>query len=108
MKSISQLSIDEIALKLSESRGWNPSDIDFLSSLDKNDYYTWMKGNPDNLVGKVRSGLLIFRNLTASNQVEQDLYEKITNSVIDALKEVGKENELNRLRVERIYSINVD
>jgi len=47
--------------------GWNTEDIEFLNSLSKDDYLKWMKGNPENIVIKIRAGLLTFQNIRTSN-----------------------------------------
>ncbi|MGY4877364.1 P-loop NTPase fold protein [Vreelandella aquamarina] len=96
-------SIDEIALKIALERAWNPEDIDYLASLDSHDYKAWMKSSPDDLVTKVRSGLLTFRNMRSSSNEEQ--YQKVSEAVITALKEIASENEFNRRRIKYIYQV---
>lgn len=99
------LNIDDVAEKLAFSNGWNPEDIDFLSSLEADDFYVWMKGNPDKLTKKVRSGLFTFRNLGSSNPADKEMYEKITSNVIEALRKISGENTLNQKRIKNIYGV---
>ena len=96
--------LDDVSKKIAVNRGWNPEDIVFLNSLTKDDYLKWMRGNPEDMVTKVRGGLLTFRNLQSSGD-DQHKYENIANNVIFALKEIASENELNKYRVRAIYEI---
>lgn len=96
--------LDDITQKIAVSRGWNSEDIEFLNALTKDDYLQWMKGNPDDIVTKVRGGLLTFRNLHSSSN-DQHKYENIANNVVAALKEIATENKLNKYRVRAIYGI---
>lgn len=103
-KSSMNYNLDDVSMKISVNSGWNPEDIDFLCSLSKDDYVNWMKSNPDDLVTKVRGGLLTFRNLQSSGN-DQDKYSKISQNTIDALKEIASENEFNKRRVQLIYEV---
>lgn len=96
--------LDDVSTKIAVNNGWNPEDIEFLNSLSKDDYIRWMKGNPDDLVTKVRGGLLTFRNLRSSGG-DQDKYTNISENVISALKEIASESELNKYRVRSIYEV---
>ncbi len=96
--------LDDVSLKIAVNNGWNPEDIEFLNSLTKDDFVNWMKGNPEDLVTKVRGGLLTFRNLQSSGS-DQDKYKSISDNVISALKEIASENELNKYRVRAIYGV---
>ena len=96
--------LDDVSMKIAVNSGWNPEDIEFLNSLTKDDYVEWMKGNPEDLVTKVRGGLLTFRNLRSSGY-DQDKYSNITENIVGALKEIASENEFNKRRVQLIYEI---
>lgn len=96
--------LDDVSLKIAVNNGWNPEDIEFLNSLTKDDFVNWMKGNPEDLVTKVRGGLLTFRNLQSSG-ADQDKYKSISDNVISALKDIASENELNKYRVRAIYGV---
>lgn len=96
--------LDDVSLKIAVNNGWNSEDIEFLNSLTKDDFVNWMKGNPEDLVTKVRSGLLTFRNLQSSGS-DQNKYKSISDNVISALKDIASENELNKYRVRAIYGV---
>jgi hypothetical protein len=102
---VKKLNIDEVAERIAVNKGWNPEDINFLSSLDKADFYTWIKSNPDKLTKKVRSGLLIFKKMGTSDPSDKKKFEKITSNVIAALKDISGENVLNQKRIKNIYSV---
>lgn len=96
--------LDDVSLKIAVNSGWNPEDIEFLNSLTKDDYVNWMKSNPEDLVTKVRGGLLTFRNIQSMGS-DQGKYNNISDNVISALKEIASENELNKYRVRAIYGV---
>jgi len=99
------LNLDEVSERIAVNNGWASEDIDFLASLSKNDFYTWMKSNPNKLTKKVRGGLLTFRNLATSNENDGERYKKIVSNVIDALKDISNESPLNKKRVKYIYEV---
>lgn len=102
------LNIDDLSLKIARNRSWNPIDIDYLNSLSVVDYYNWMKGDPSELLTKLRSGLLTFRGLGAQNSSDQEKYSNISNNVTSALKMIASENEFNRKRVRDLYRIETE
>lgn len=102
------LNLDDVAYKLATQNGWNPDDIEFLQSLSVDNYYHWMKGNPDNMLTKIRGGLLIFRGMQASDDEQSKKYTEITENVTSALKKVASENVFNRNRVKLMYEIDLD
>ena len=104
-EEVKSFNIDDVAEKIAVHRGWNPEDIDFLSSLDKEDFHAWMKGNPEKLTKKVRNGLLAFRNLRITNHADKEKIDKITSNVIGALKDIAGENIFNQKRIKNIYSV---
>lgn len=104
-KESTNLNIDDVAEKIAVHRGWNPEDIDFLSSLDKDDFHAWMKETPDKLTKKIRSGLLTFKDLGTSNQSDKEKFDKISSNVIAALKDISGENTLNQKRIKNIYGV---
>jgi len=99
------LNLDEVSEKIAVNKGWASEDTDFLASLNKNDFYTWMKSNPSKLTKKIRGGLLTFKNLNTSNENDRAKYQKITTNVIDALKDISNESSLNKKRVKYIYGV---
>jgi len=102
------MTIDEVALKIAVNSGWNPEDIEFLGSMSADDYFKWMIGATDDIVKKIRGGLLTFRNLQASNEEDRIKYGRITKNVVEALKRVAATNDLNRKRVKYIYEVDIE
>lgn len=103
-KNNQKYNIDDIAIKIAINHSWNPEDIDFLTSLTEHDYITWMKSNPEDMVTKIRSGLLLFRNMSSSGD-DQLKYSNIANNVVSALRKIASENVFNRYRIKSIYEV---
>lgn len=101
------MNVDEVALKISINSGWNPEDIEFLSSLSADDYFNWMMNAPVDMVTKIRGGLLTFRNLQTSSKDDEIKFGGITANVIEALKKIAAINEFNRKRIKYIYEVEV-
>ncbi|MCG8635783.1 MAG: hypothetical protein MI863_18245 [Desulfobacterales bacterium] len=100
------LNIDNVSMFIANNRGWNSEHIDFLSTLSKDNYRDWMKSSPDDLSTKVRSGLLLFRDMSAAaNESDTAKFKSIAENVIGALKEIASENQFNQERVKSIYDI---
>ncbi len=96
--------LDDISKKIAVNSSWNQEDVEFLNSLTKEDYLDWMRGDPEDIVTKIRGGLFMFRTIK-SNGHEQQKYKNIYDNVISALKEIASENELNKYRVRLIYEV---
>ncbi|MGB5159190.1 MAG: P-loop NTPase fold protein [Desulfobacterales bacterium] len=97
--------IDDVSMKIAGTRGWNPEDVDFLSSLSKDDFKKWMKSSPEDLYTKIKGGLFFFRNLGTSNEVDQKKYGLIADNVVEALKEIASENDFNKKRIKNLYEV---
>ena len=100
--------IDDVTEQIAENWGWDSEDIDFLSSRNKEDFHAWMKGNPEKLTKKIRSGLLMFRKLETSNQADKEKFIKIASNVKDALRDIANENDFNRKRIKNIYGVELE
>lgn len=96
--------LDEITQRISSTSSWNPEDIEYLASLSSDHYYDWIKSNPDNLVAKIRAGLLRFGNLGGEGS---KVYSSIAGKVKEALVRLGRESDMNKRRVEIIYGVSV-
>jgi len=96
--------LDDISYSIAVNRSWSSEDIDFLSALSKEDYILWIKSKPDDLVTKVRSGLLKFRGMHSGGD-DSEKYKKITNNIVAALQDIAMEHKLNEMRVKLIYGI---
>ncbi|HDX3932373.1 TPA: hypothetical protein ROF83_004415, partial [Citrobacter freundii] len=97
-------SITNIAIRLSESNGWNPEDINYLNTFSTQDFAEWMRTRGNGAVDDVRHGLLKFRNSRSNEPV----YDELTAKVIDALKIISTESKINYLRVRNILRIELD
>lgn len=107
-KKHENINIDNVVTKIAEQRGWNPEDINFLTSATEEDIYHWMKSNPDNIVTKIQSGLQLFDNLGNSNPEDAKKFKIISENTKKALKKIASENDFNRKRIKLIYKIEVD
>ncbi len=99
------LDIDSVAMKIAINRGYNPEDIDFLCSLSADDFYAWLKTNPDDLPTKLRSGLFLFGNLQSSKTEDMRKYSHIYTNVKNALFKIGADSPLNQKRVKHVYEM---
>jgi len=106
-KEYRSFNIDEVASKIAKNSSWNPEDIEFLSSLNTDNFYQWMMSSPEGLHTKIRGGLLTFRNLSSSNEKDNKIYQEITQNVIGALKKIGATNKLNARRVKELYEVDI-
>lgn len=102
------LDIDEVTTKIAVNKGWNPEDIDFLTSLSIDDYYQWIMKSPPDLTTKIRSGLLFFKNLQSRNSEDSKKYLQIYECTKAALIKLGAESSLNMKRIQKIYDIGDD
>jgi hypothetical protein len=103
-----KLNLDDVAYRIAKHQGWNPEDIEFLTALTSDDYYRWIQSSPPDLSIKLRSGLLTFRSLTGSRPEDDANYSKISADVTNALRRLGKESEIGRLRIKHLYDIDAE
>lgn len=103
----SSLDIDQIAMKIAVHRGWNPEDIDFLTSISSDEIYEWIKGNPADLPTKLRGGLLFFGNLQGGNPEDTKKYSHIYENVTAAMRRLASDSPLNKRRLKTMYDISV-
>ncbi len=105
-KENKNFNIDDVVERIAEHQSYGSEDVNFLSSLDKEDFRAWMKGSPENLVKKIKKGLFIFRG--SGGHPSQEEVNRINSNVKDALKDIAKENALNKKRVKHIYEIELE
>lgn len=103
-----KLDLDDVAYRIAKHQGWNPEDIEFLTALTSDDYYRWIRSSPSDLSIKLRSGLLTFRSLTGSRPEDDANYSKITADVTNALRRLGNESEIGKLRIKHLYDIDAE
>lgn len=106
--SRSHLDIDQVAMRIAASRGWNLDDIDFLASLSSQDFLNWLRSEPVDLPIKLKRGLLIFAELQGSSSQDVIKYRNIYRSVRIALSDIGSSSRLNQKRLKHLYGIDVE
>lgn len=104
----SSLDIDQISMKIAVNQGWNPEDIDFLVSISADEFYEWIKGEPEDLPTKLRRGLLFFGNLQGGSSEDTEKYQKIYDNVTTAMRRLASGSLLNTRRLKTMYDINVE
>lgn len=104
-KAGKNLNIDDISWRMGAERSWGSEDIAYLSTLTVDDYVQWMRSSPENLTTKLRTGLLSFRNISASNADDARAYTLIGDTVVKALEIIASESKLNAIRVENMYGV---
>jgi hypothetical protein len=93
----------DVLLSMANTNGWNPEDIEILSTTPIEQYYgIFMKSNGDVLRKAIRACLQFD---VISNATEP--MKEISNRAKEALKRIGKESPLNAQRVRR-YGVKAD
>lgn len=91
--------IEPICLK----NGWNPNDIPRLDSFSANEYYKFFKTyKGESLQWCVKKCLEI-----GSNTGHNGMYESIGQKTKEALVRIARESNLNKLRVESVYKLEI-
>lgn len=98
-----KINLDELLTKLSNSNNYTSMHIETLNSYSEEDYFNWILTCEDDVVIKIRNGLLKFEN----NESPSSPYGEITEKAMSAIRRVASTSELNRMRVERILKISV-
>lgn len=80
---------------------WSKSQIEYLKIVTVDQLVQWMKSNPDELVAKIRSGLLTFNE----NDPELGVIRKNT---VKALLKIAAESNYNAKRVYYLYNLKSD
>lgn len=104
-KSGRNYTIDEVALRIATDRSWHREDIVYLHSLTIDDFVEWLHSNPAQLTLKLRSGLLMFRDLATPGDQDASMYRSIAVNVVQALKVISSENGFNLIRVKNMYGL---
>jgi hypothetical protein len=93
----------EILLRMYRDHAWSPSDVQVLKELPVDGYYDLFKMPLGDDHRRIIASALSFREY-ANPQAE---YVTIVEKAVEALKRIGKENGLNRIRVQS-YGVSVD
>ncbi len=108
VKDRRKLDLDDVAYRIAKHQGWNPEDIEFLTTLTSDDYYLWIQSSPSDLMIKLTSGLLSFRSLTGSRPEDDANHFKIVTDVTNALRRIGNESDIGKLRIKQLYNIGAE
>ena len=86
----------DVLMKLAMSQGWNPEDIDLLSNLSVDQYYTLFKTTTGNdLSTIIRKALHFGRFENADEQMKA-----ISSRAKEALIRIGDESAINKERIK--------
>lgn len=103
ISDIKNRNLEEVVSKISEKNSWSREDEQVLATATVEDYYKLFKSIEGSQLSKNINACLNFGRL--GNTTEQQ--KEISNKAIAALKMIGKESTINKLRVKR-YGIVVD
>jgi hypothetical protein len=92
----------EILSKIYINQGWNQDDIVLLNKLTTDDFYQIFKKNRGRDLDNIINGSLEFRRLKDASEDQKE----ITKKAVIALEIIGKENDFNKMRVEK-YGIEI-
>ncbi|EKI0111554.1 MULTISPECIES: P-loop NTPase fold protein [Klebsiella pneumoniae complex] len=98
-----EFGLDELLTRLSNSNNYTSMHIETLNSYSEDDYFDWILICEDDVVHKIRNGLLKFDNHVSPLPMQ----EEITRKAMAAIRRVASTSELNMMRVERILKISV-
>lgn len=90
--------------KITGSTSWGQGDEDFLASLSEDDYYNFFKEEKSERLHSYIKRCLKFGLIGNAN----DNHLKIAKMAKDALIKIGKENTLNKIRIESNYDIKIE
>ncbi|UST81442.1 P-loop NTPase fold protein [Pseudomonas siliginis] len=96
--------IDEVTYRMASKRFWDDEDYSFLKKRTVEDFYSWMKTNPEDLYRKIQNGLFLFKNYNGTGAQKQE-YDDFLGTVYEALRKVAGESALNAKRVKDLYGV---
>lgn len=97
-------SLAEVVKELTSKNGWGDDDVRRLSTFTADDYYQFFKSEESrNLYHYVRKCLDLGK-FESGNEV----YKSIGAKAEEALRRIASESRINRMRVSRMFKIEVD
>ncbi|HBU8866915.1 TPA: hypothetical protein MDF29_002651, partial [Klebsiella pneumoniae] len=96
--------LDELLGRLSNGNNYSSLHIDALNAYSEDDYYNWIITCNEDVLDKIRHGLLKFDDHVAPIPGQT----QITDKAMAAIKRVARTSQLNKIRVERLLKINID
>lgn len=101
--NINKETSEEILKRIIENKIWRPEDEIILSNTSVEEFYQIFKQNKGSILSKLVSNCLQFNEYSNAN----DNQKKIVNSATIALKKIGKEGIINKLRIKK-FGITVE
>lgn len=89
--------LEEVATSIVKLSGWNDSDLNYLDQHTADDFYKAIKAAKGDQLRHLVYGLLYFRNVSSTDP----RLPSITTKAIEALQTLGRESDINRLRVSK-------
>ncbi|MBX4704740.1 hypothetical protein C5602_20600, partial [Klebsiella pneumoniae] len=96
--------LDELLGRLSSSNNYSSLHIDALNAYSEDDYYNWIVTCNEDVLDKIRHGLLKFDDHVDPIPGQT----QITDKAIAAIKRVARTSQLNKIRVKRLLKIDID
>lgn len=93
---------DPVGILKSIKRGWNPDDISFLSTLTADEYYKIFKDARGDDLRQILNGCLQFDRIANASEEMKEIPKRAR----EALDRIGRESEINAIRVKR-YGVEV-
>jgi hypothetical protein len=92
-----------VARQMAETKSWTEDDLNYLSKLPVDDYYSMFKEHTGRDLARVVGACLQFdRIIGASEQMKE-----ISKRAREALIRLGKESRINAMRIREKYGIEV-
>jgi hypothetical protein len=92
-----------VVLSMANRNGWNDEDINTLSALSVDEYYAIFKGHDGDELRKIIDVCLQFNRISNASKPMREISKRAK----EALKRVGRESQINALRVRK-YGVEVD
>jgi KAP family P-loop domain len=90
--------LDDVVEIISFKRSWSKSDEEILASAGEEDYYKFFKRVNDDRLDLYVQACLLYSNGGNASTREREITENVKNALI----RIGKESELNKMRVGRL------
>lgn len=91
------LKLKNVLADIVRNGGWNPGALEFIDKHSADDFYEILKSTKGEELRLVVYGLTYFRRISNADETMRSITEK----AISALQRIGRESEINRLRVEK-------
>ncbi len=98
ISDIKTRSLEEVVSQIADKNGWSKEDVQILSTATVEDYYNLFKSTEGSHLSKYINACIQFRNFSNTSKQETEIYKK----AISALKIIGNESTINKLRVKKL------